>query len=142
MGRLTLIAGDAGDLAHWPADPELAVALHACGAAADGILAAATAARARRVLVVPCCTPSPDDAARAAEKLGLPRHAAVRRAFVESFVAGVRTLRLEAAGYETEVVAFVPPTVTPYNLLLRARRVGEPGRMAAAAERLARLTAV
>jgi short-subunit dehydrogenase involved in D-alanine esterification of teichoic acids len=52
-----------------------------------------------------------------------------------------RTLRLEAAGYETEVVELVPPTVTPHNLVWRARRVGEPGRMARAAEALARLVA-
>ena len=52
-----------------------------------------------------------------------------------------RTLRLEAAGYATEVVPFVPPTVTPHNLLWRARRVGEPRAMADAAERLERLRA-
>ena len=31
---------------------------------------------------------------------------------------------IEAAGYETEVVEFVPPTVTPHNLLGGARLVG------------------
>jgi hypothetical protein len=50
-----------------------------------------------------------------------------------------RTLALEAAGYETTVVPFVPPTVTPHNLLWRARRVGEPRHMAAAAEKLERM---
>ena len=40
--------------------------------------------------------------------------------------------RLEAAGYETEVVEFVAPTITPHNLLWRARLVREPRRMAAA----------
>jgi hypothetical protein len=43
-----------------------------------------------------------------------------------------RTWRLEAAGYETEVVEFVAPTITPHNLLWRARLVREPRRMAAA----------
>ena len=43
-----------------------------------------------------------------------------------------RTWVLEAAGYQTEVVEFVGPTVTPHNLLWRARRVLEPVRMAAA----------
>jgi hypothetical protein len=87
--------------------------------------------------LVPCCTPAAERPA--AEALGIPRHAPVRRAFLESLVAAERTLRLEAAGYETEVVPFVPPTVTPYNLVWRSRRVGEPGRMRAAAERLTRL---
>jgi hypothetical protein len=43
-----------------------------------------------------------------------------------------RTWRLEAAGYETEVVEFVGPSVTPYNLLWRSRLVREPRRMEAA----------
>ena len=54
----------------------------------------------------------------------------MRRRFVQAFVDAERTLRLEAAGWQTEVVELCPPTVTPHNLLWRARRVGEPGRMA------------
>jgi hypothetical protein len=88
---------------------------------------------------VPCCTRDDARATALAERLGVPRHAPVRRAFVESIVAAGRTLRLEAAGYHTEVVPFVPPTVTPYNLLFRARRVGEPVRAREAADRLVTL---
>jgi threonine dehydrogenase-like Zn-dependent dehydrogenase len=135
--RFAFRAGDVGDAALWPEAPSLAVALHACGAAADAVLGAAVAVRARRLVVVPCCTPAAERPA--AETLGIPRHAPVRRAFLEALVAAERTLRLEAAGYATEVVAFVAPTVTPYNLAWRARRVGEPGRARAAAERLTRL---
>jgi threonine dehydrogenase-like Zn-dependent dehydrogenase len=136
--RFTFRVGDVNDAAVWQEMPALVVALHACGTAADAILAAAVAARARRLLVVPCCTPALERPS--AELMGIPRHAAVRRAFLEALVAAERTLRLEAAGYATEVVPFVAPTVTPYNLVWRARRVGEPGRMRAAAERLARLS--
>jgi uncharacterized membrane protein YhiD involved in acid resistance len=50
-----------------------------------------------------------------------------------------RTWRLEAAGFETEVVELVGATVTPHNLLWRARKVGEPGRIAAAQQSLARI---
>ncbi|HKA86509.1 MAG TPA: methyltransferase [Haliangiales bacterium] len=132
---------DVGGRAAWPSEPSLVVALHACGGAGDALLDAAIAARARTILVVPCCTPASAGADAAAEGLGLPRHAPVRRAFTEAFVAAVRTLRLEAAGYETEVVSFVAPTVTPYHLLWRARRVGEPVRSREAADRLARLLA-
>ena len=54
-------------------------------------------------------------------------------------VEAERTLTLEAAGYETEVVPFVAPTVTPENLVWRARRVCEPRRMEEAQHRLAHL---
>jgi hypothetical protein len=136
---------DVADPAAWPEAPDLVVALHACGPAADAIIDRATAAGARALLLVPCCTGKAVTAAGlatdAAKALGVPRHAPVRRRFVQALVDSERTLRLEAAGYETEVVEFVPPTVTPHNLLWRARRVREPRRTAAARAALERLGA-
>jgi len=136
-------AGDVGDAALWPAAPDLVTALHACGPAADAVIERAVAAQARRLLLVPCCTSEAVPAAAAAlaraEREGIPRHAAVRRRYLQSVIDAERTLRLEAAGYETEVVELVPPTVTPHNLLWRARRVGEPRRMAEARAALDRL---
>jgi hypothetical protein len=120
----------------WPAQPSIIAALHACGDAADAIIDRAIACNARALLLVPCCT---SDAVTAfsqahahADALGIPRHAPVRRRFIQSVIDAERTWRLEAAGYETEVVEFVAPTVTPHNLLWRARLVGESQRMTAA----------
>jgi hypothetical protein len=136
---------DVADAAAWPDEPDLIVALHACGPASDLILARALACRARHLLLVPCCTSAAVPASELAERwlgtLGLPEHAEIRRRFIQSVVDGARTLTLEAAGYETTVVSFVSPTVTPHHLLWRARRVGEPRRMAAATEKLKRLRA-
>lgn len=119
---------------------DVVVALHACGAASDHVITGATEARARFVLVAPCCVaadlPASHRAAARADALGLPRAALVRRPFVESLVMAERALALEAAGYKTEVVAFAPSRVTPHGALLRAERVGEPGRMADAQDKL------
>ncbi|TKC93035.1 methyltransferase [Polyangium fumosum] len=143
--ELGLAAGDVGDAACWPEAPAVVVALHACGAASDAILDAASGAGAKWLYVVPCCYAASVPFAAAAEAkadaLGMPRQAEVRRRFVMSLVDAERALRLEAAGYEVTITAFVPPTVTPHNLLFRARRVREPGRMREAAARLARLRA-
>jgi len=148
IGRVAVevVAANVEDAAAWPTAPDLVVALHACGSASDVIIDQTLAVQARTLLLVPCCT-SKDVAAatlaqQRAEQLGLPRHAEVRRRFIQSMVDAERTLRLEAAGWQTTVVNFVAPTVTPHNLLWRAERVGEPGRMAEAAERLARLRGV
>jgi hypothetical protein len=142
--QIDLRPGDAGDAALWPSEPDVVTALHACGDASDRVIDAAIAAGARWIFLVPCCYAAAVPFAAAAEaradRLGLPRHAAVRRRFVTSLIDGERTLRLEAAGWETTILPFVPPTVTPHNLLFRARRVREPGRMRDARERLARLT--
>jgi hypothetical protein len=135
--------GEVRERALWPENPTVVAALHACGPAADQILDGAIASRARWILLVPCCYSNAlafaPRAEAHAESLGLPRQSEVRRRFVESLVDGERALRLEAAGYEVQVTAFVPPTVTPQNRLFRARRAGEPRRMAKANERLQRL---
>ena len=125
--------GDVGDVSVWPREPSLVVALHACGPAADAIIDGAIAVRARGLLLVPCCTSRAMAVAQRADALaessGIPRHAPVRRRFVQALVDAERTWRLEAAGFQTEVVEFVGGLVTPHNLLWRARHVGEPGRM-------------
>jgi hypothetical protein len=127
----------------WPKDIAIVTALHACGAAADEVIERTVAARARYLLLVPCCTSDSIPAAKGArvraDALGIPRHAPVRRRYIQAMVDAERTWRLEAAGYETEVVEFVPPTVTPHNLLWRARLVGEPQRMKRALDALEKL---
>ncbi len=134
---------EVADPAAWPDMPDVVVALHACGSASDAVIEQTVAHRARHLLLVPCCTsgavPAAQLAVRRAQSLGLPRHAEVRRRFLQAVVDAERTLRLEAAGYATEIVSFVPPTVTPHHLLWRARRVGEPIRMAEATRNLQRL---
>ena len=126
----------------WPTSPSIVAALHACGAAADTIIDRAVTCRARMLLLVPCCTSRAVAAARhareEADRLGIPRHAPVRRRFLQAMVDAERTWRLEAAGYETEVVEFIGATVTPHNLLWRSRLVAEPARMEAAAKAYAR----
>ena len=130
----------------WPAQPSIITALHACGHAADAIIDRAIACRTRTLLLVPCCTSdavaASDQAHAHADAIGIPHHAPVRRRFIQSIVDAERTLRLEAAGYETEVVEFVAPTITPHNLLWRARLVREPRRMAIAKSAWVSLVAV
>lgn len=134
--------GDVSDASLWPVEPSLVVALHACGAASDVVIDRAIASRALALLLVPCCTSAGVSAAALAEaaasRLDVPRQAPVRRRFIQAMVDAERTWRLEAAGYETEVVEFVGALVTPHNLLWRARRVCEPVRMARAQDSLAR----
>ena len=69
----------------------------------------------------------------------LPPQGLVGRRFAQAIVDAERTLRLEAGGFAVDVVEFVAATVTPHNLLWRARRVDEPPRRARATTTLARL---
>jgi len=135
--------GGVEDRPLWPASPDVVAALHACGPASDAVLEAAIAQRAKWLLLVPCCyadtVPFAARARALADEVGVPRQSGVRRRFVESVIDSQRTLRLEAAGYEVKVSAFVSPTITPHNLLWRARRIGPTRWSTAAREKLARL---
>jgi hypothetical protein len=124
--RYQLNEGDVADGALWPRAPDLVIALHACGAAADSIIDCSVASGARHLLLVPCCTSKAvtavKDARDLADTLNFPHQAEVRRRFYQAWVDASRTQRLEKAGYRVEVVAFVAPTVTPHNLLWRAMK--------------------
>ena len=143
--KIDFLTADVSSAAAWPQRPSLVTALHACGPAADAIIERTVASEARMLLLVPCCTgsaiPGTRLAERKAERFGFARHAPIRRRFFQTVLDAGRTWRLEAAGYQTEVVEFVAPTVTPHNLLWRSRRVMEPKRMSMAREVLAKLQA-
>ncbi|MFO0595553.1 MAG: methyltransferase [Myxococcaceae bacterium] len=132
--------GEVGDASAWPAECGVVVALHACGPASDDVIDAVVARQAPWLFLVPCCyskTLRTWAAAQAkADALGVPSDAPLRAKFVQSMVDTERVLRLEAGGYETEVVSFVAPTVTPHHLLFRARRTANPQRQARARARL------
>lgn len=129
---ITYTAADVDDASAYPRDASVVVALHACGDATDRVLERACAARARNLLVVPCCVgKSTRGAALArslADAIALPTAAPIRRRMVHAVVDGERLLGLEAAGYQTEAVEIFPARVSPYNVALRARRVEEPRR--------------
>jgi len=135
--------GDVGDLQLWPDRPDLVVSLHACGSAADLTLESAIKSGARTLLLVPCCKGKSigfhSRAEALAEELGVPRAAPVRRRFVESLIDAERALRLQAAGYRTEVVEFVPAFVSPHNLLYRAQLTRDEGKAEEAQRALSRL---
>lgn len=140
---LSLHAADVGDGSAWPAERPVVVGLHACGPASDAVIDLAVAKQARWLFLVPCCYSAKlatwSRAHDVAERLGVPDDAPVRGRFVESLIDAERALRLEAGGFEVEVLAFVAPTVTPHNRLFRARFTRSATRMASARARLARL---
>lgn len=141
---LELRLSEVGNPDAWPEKPDLVVALHACGRATDDVIDCSIGHGAKNLLVVPCCyghgLPGDRLWRHHGEKLGIPRHAAIRTRFAQAIIDAERTLRLEAAGYETEVVELVSQRVTPHNLLFRSRRVGEPIRSLRAQSYLERLT--
>ncbi|AKU94552.1 hypothetical protein AKJ09_01216 [Labilithrix luteola] len=137
---------DVGDAEAWPARPDAVVALHACGGASDAVIDAAIRSEARFLFLVPCCygssVPFLEQAAANVRAMGVVTDDLLRRRMAVSLVDAERKLRLEAAGYETELDEFTGATVTPHNLLFTARRTCSDKRMATARERLAAMHAI
>jgi hypothetical protein len=141
--RVEVRVGAVQDAAIWPERPELVVALHACGPASDAVIEACVRARARGLLLVPCCyadeVPFAAPARARLDALGVPHQAGLRRRLIEGLVDAERTLRLQAAGFEVQVVEFVSTTITPHNRLFRCRYVGPTRRADRARQDLATL---
>ena len=124
---------------------DVVCALHACGPASDDVIDAVAVALPTHVLLVPCCYgahprhgdehPIPGQRAAAGLASVWPRQGIVGRRLAQAVIDAERTLRLEAAGYDTEVLEFCAPTITPHNLLWRARRGLEARRREEAATR-------
>ena len=130
--------------AAWPARPDVVVALHACGPASDAVLDRAIAAEARHLLLVPCCT-GRGGGRRPPGRRRAPSGAA-SRATRPCAAASCRRWSTPSARCGSRPPATRPrsssscaPTVTPENLLWRARRVREPARMTQAQQNLSRL---
>lgn len=136
---------DVRDASAWPAACDAVVALHACGPASDVVIDRAIARGVRLVFVVPCCygaaIPFYERADRIVAGMGFVVDERIRRRMRASIIDMERKLRLEAAGYETELSEFVGPTITPHNLLFYGRHSGNPVRIARAKERLEKLPA-
>lgn len=99
------------------------IALHACNTATDDAIARGTHAGARLIIVSPCCHQE------LRPQLGHPtvlkpllRYGLLEERFSEWLTDGLRTLRLEEAGYATKVIEFVASEHTPRNLLITAVR--------------------
>jgi hypothetical protein len=116
-----------------PETPDMVMSLHACDTATDEALAKGIELSAPYILAVPCCQSELLNQMEAHPLASLTRHGVYAARFADLLTDGLRTLALEAAGYEVSVVEYVATDDTPKNLMLRAERRG--GRNAAALQR-------
>jgi hypothetical protein len=114
------------------------MALHACNTATDDAIRRGIAAQAKLIVVSPCCHQELRAQLGRPEPLApLLAHGILAERMSEWLTDGLRALHLEAAGYATKVIEFVPSEHTPRNLLIagiRQENAGESGRARAVAE--------
>jgi SAM-dependent methyltransferase len=127
--RVSFVAGTIAEAVVEPA-PDLVLALHACDTATDEALSRAVRWNARWVLAAPCCHHDVAAQLRSRTAPGpyglLTRQGILRERFADVLTDALRAGLLRLHGYRAEVVEFVDSRHTPRNLLIRARRTGNP----------------
>ncbi|MCC7397357.1 MAG: SAM-dependent methyltransferase [Planctomycetes bacterium] len=133
-GELQFATGDI-DSAPLPA-VDVLIALHACNTATDHAIRRGIEAKARLIVVAPCCHQEVRPQLAHPEPLtAVLQHGMLAERLAEWVTDGLRALVLEGHGYRCKVIEFVGSEHTQKNLLLAAvrRDDGDPGTAAASA---------
>lgn len=116
-----------------PEEVDTVLSLHACDTATDEAMAKGVELGARFIVSAPCCQSELLNQLKQHPLSAMTRHGVYAARFADLLTDGLRTLALEAAGYDVSVAEFVGAEDTPKNLLIRAER--GRGRNQAALER-------
>ncbi len=113
-----------GDIEDVPLpDIDVLVALHACNTATDHAIRRGIEAKAKLIVVAPCCHQEVRPQLAHPEPLtAVLRHGLMAERISEWATDGLRTLVLDWAGYRTKVIEFVSSEHTGKNLMIAAVR--------------------
>ncbi|VFR17983.1 SAM-dependent methyltransferases [plant metagenome] len=115
MSFLNLSAAEAIDSPRLPAQVDIVTALHACDTATDDAIRYALAKEARHIVIVPCCQAEVAGVLRRRKQMSLGasalaelwRHPLHTREFGSQATNVLRSLQLEAHGYQVTVTELV-----------------------------------
>ncbi|HHT9153171.1 MAG TPA: class I SAM-dependent methyltransferase [Candidatus Hypogeohydataceae bacterium YC40] len=106
-----------------PVPVDIVLALHACDIATDEAIAKGIQLGARYIIVVPCCQNQVRGQIKDEQTLRrLTEFGLLRYRFADILTDAIRAQVLRGAGYYVEMHEIVPPTVTPKNLVITARK--------------------
>jgi SAM-dependent methyltransferase len=116
--HLNFIAGDIADFETDGAD--MVVTLHACDTATDFALINAVRWNSRVILSVPCCQHELFSQIREPLHAPMFKHGIIKDKFTELLTNTLRGLKLEAAGYEVNMIEFTSMEHTSKNVMIKA----------------------
>ncbi|MEM1216904.1 MAG: SAM-dependent methyltransferase [Bacteroidota bacterium] len=109
---------------------DMLIALHACDTATDEAIAKGIRAEAQLIVVAPCCHKQVRKAMQPPNKLQpMLQHGILLERQAEMLTDAIRSLLLEAHGYETKVFEFINTAHTPKNVMITAVK-GRPNQAA------------
>ena len=101
------------------------LSLHACDTATDMGLALGIKVNSDIIIAVPCCHRELLHQYSYKPFAGILKHGILKARMADILTDGMRSLMLEAKGYEVSVVEYISPLETPKNLMIRATKVKE-----------------
>jgi len=96
------------------------ISLHACDTATDMALALGIKVDSDVIIAVPCCHREMLSQYTYEPFKGILKHGIFKTRMADILTDGMRSLMLEAKGYEVSVVEYISPLETPKNLMIRA----------------------
>ena len=101
------------------------LSLHACDTATDMALALGIKVGSDVIIAVPCCHRELLSQYNYPAFKGILKQGIFKARMADILTDGMRTLMLEAQGYEVSVVEYISPLETPKNLMIRAIKAKE-----------------
>ncbi|WP_291580584.1 class I SAM-dependent methyltransferase [Clostridium sp. UBA6640] len=96
------------------------ISLHACDTATDMALALGIKVDSDIIIAVPCCHREMLNQYSFEPFKSILKHGVFKSRMADILTDGMRSLMLEAKGYDVSVVEYISPLETPKNLMIRA----------------------
>lgn len=104
---------------------DMVVSLHACDTATDFAISAGIRAKAKSLIVVPCCHKELINQIDSKDLKPLYKHNIFRAKLNDTLTDSLRCLFIESYGYEVSPLEYISPLDTPKNLMIRAVKTQE-----------------
>ncbi|KAJ49783.1 SAM-dependent methyltransferase [Clostridium tetanomorphum] len=101
------------------------ISLHACDTATDMALALGIRLNSDVIIAVPCCHRELLNQYSYEPFNSILKHGIFKTKMADILTDGMRSLMLEAKGYDVSVVEYISPLETPKNLMIRAIKTGD-----------------
>ena len=102
----------------------LVISLHACDTATDMAMAVAVNNKVEAMVMVPCCHKELLSQYAFEPFSHIIKHGVFKARIADALTDGMRSMFLEAMGYNVSVVEYISPLETPKNLMIRAIKAG------------------
>ena len=101
------------------------ISLHACDTATDMALALGIKVESDVIIAVPCCHKEILSQYKYEPFKAILKHGVFKTRLADILTDGMRTMLLEAKGYDVSVVEYISPLETPKNLMIRAIKTSD-----------------